>query len=150
DRSCGPRRSRRLDHRASDHTRARVARARAESRRRGKPATGRQAGDLRREAVGEHPRARREPVQVRRSGVSSPFRSWNGVDWHELFQGDNIKAIGGEQVLLCDVTYAPGFGVDTHAHPHTEQVMVVTEGELNLTVEDETRTLRAGDTAVIN
>ena len=82
--------------------------------------------------------------------MSSPFRSWNGVERHELFPGVRIKAIGGEQVLLCDVRYEPGFGVDTHMHPQTEQVMVVTEGQLDLTVEGETRTLRPGDTAVIN
>jgi quercetin dioxygenase-like cupin family protein len=82
--------------------------------------------------------------------VTSPFRSWEGVERHELFPGVLIKAIGGEQVLICDVTYAPGFGVDTHSHPETEQVMVVTEGEMSLTVAGETRTLLAGDTAVIN
>jgi len=82
--------------------------------------------------------------------VSSAFRSWNGVERHELFPGVRIRAIGGEQVLLCDVVYDPGFGVDTHAHPHTEQVMIVTEGELELTVEGQTRRLGPGDTAVIN
>src|SRR5205807_2649608 len=65
-------------------------------------------------------------------------------------EGVNIRAIGGEQVLVCSVEYDPGFGVPTHSHEHTEQVMVVTDGELELTVEGETRTLRAGDTAVIN
>lgn len=82
--------------------------------------------------------------------MSSPFRSWTGVERHELFPGVRIRAIGGEQVLLCDVVYDPGFGVDMHAHPHTEQVMIVTEGELELTVEGETRRLGPGDTAVIN
>jgi unsaturated pyranuronate lyase len=82
--------------------------------------------------------------------VTSPFRTWNGIEPHELFPGVSIKAIGGEQVLICDVRYAPGFGVDTHSHPHTEQVMVVTEGEMALTIAGETRTLAAGDTAVIN
>ena len=82
--------------------------------------------------------------------MSSPFRSWNGVERHELFPGVRIKAIGGEQVLLCDVRYEPGFGVDRHIHPQTEQVMVVTEGQLDLTVEGETRTLRPGDTAFVS
>lgn len=79
-----------------------------------------------------------------------PFRTWNGVDRHELFPGVSIKAIGGEQVLICGVRYAPGFGVGTHSHPDTEQVMVVTEGEMALTIAGDTRTLRTGDTAVIN
>jgi quercetin dioxygenase-like cupin family protein len=80
----------------------------------------------------------------------APFRTWNGVERHEFVQGVHIRAIGGEQLLLCDVRYDPGFGVGTHSHPHTEQVMIVTEGELDLTVEGETRTLGPGDTAVIN
>ena len=81
---------------------------------------------------------------------SSPFGSWNGVPLHEFVPGVNIHAAGGEQVLVCRVNYDPGFGVPAHVHEHTEQVMVVTEGQLDLTVEGETRTLRPGDTAVIN
>ena len=81
---------------------------------------------------------------------SSPFGPWNGVEPFEFRPGVNIHAAGGEQALVCRVNYDPGFGVGTHAHEHTEQVMVVTEGELELTVEGETRTLGVGDWAVIN
>ena len=80
----------------------------------------------------------------------SPFGTWNGVELHEFVPGVNIHAAGGEQVLVCRVNYEAGFGVDAHAHEHTEQVMIVTEGELELTVAGETRRLRAGDWAVIN
>jgi quercetin dioxygenase-like cupin family protein len=82
--------------------------------------------------------------------ASSPFGTWNGVELHEFVPGVRIHAAGGDQVLMCRVNYEPGFGVGMHAHEHTEQVMVVTEGELELTVDGETRTLRAGDWAVIN
>ena len=78
------------------------------------------------------------------------FGTWNGVDRWEFHPGVNIHAAGGEQVLVCRVNYDPGFGVGLHAHEHTEQVMIVTEGELELTVEGETRTLGVGDWAVIN
>ena len=78
------------------------------------------------------------------------FGTWNGIELHEFVPGVHIHAAGGEQVLVCRVNYDPGFGVGLHAHEHTEQVMVVTEGELELTVEGETRTLRVGDWAVIN
>ena len=61
-----------------------------------------------------------------------------------------IHAAGGEQVLMCRVNYAPGFGVAVHSHPETEQVMVVTDGSLELTVDGETRILGVGDWAVIN
>jgi quercetin dioxygenase-like cupin family protein len=80
----------------------------------------------------------------------SPFRTWNGVEQHEIFPGVRIRAIGGEQVLICRVEYEPGFGVSLHSHEHTEQVMVVLDGEMTLTVAGETRTLGPGDVAVIN
>jgi quercetin dioxygenase-like cupin family protein len=83
--------------------------------------------------------------------AESSFGSWNGVPLHEFVPGVNIHAAGGEQVLLCRVNYDPGFGVGTHAHDHTEQVMVVTEGELELTVAGQgTHILGVGDWAVIN
>lgn len=83
--------------------------------------------------------------------TESSFGTWNRVPLHEFVPGVHIHAAGGEQVLVCRVNYDPGFGVGTHAHEHTEQVMVVTEGELELTVVGQgTRTLRVGDWAVIN
>ena len=80
----------------------------------------------------------------------SPFGTWNGVEPWPIFPTVGIHAFGGDQVLVCRVNYDPGFGVGTHSHEHTEQVMIVSDGELELTVEGETRTLRPGDTAVIN
>ena len=79
----------------------------------------------------------------------SAFGTWNGVPLFEFTEGVNINAVGGEQVLVCRVNYNAGFGVGTHAHEHTEQVMIVSEGELELTVEGKTRVLRPGDWAVI-
>ena len=79
----------------------------------------------------------------------SAFGTWNGFPLFEFTEGVNINAVGGEQVLVCRVNYNAGFGVGTHAHEHTEQVMIVSEGELELTVEGETRVLRPGDWAVI-
>jgi quercetin dioxygenase-like cupin family protein len=53
-------------------------------------------------------------------------------------------------VLMCRVVYEPGKRVPLHAHEHTEQVMLILDGEVAMTVEGEERTLRAGDTAVVN
>jgi quercetin dioxygenase-like cupin family protein len=83
-------------------------------------------------------------------GARTPFRSWNGREQFEIFPGVSVQAIGGEQVLLCRVTYAPGTTVQRHAHPEAEQVMTVVEGEVEMTIEDETATLRAGDVVVVN
>jgi quercetin dioxygenase-like cupin family protein len=82
--------------------------------------------------------------------MSSPFRTFTGIEEYEFAPGVHIKAIGGEQVLMCLVRYEPGKTVTRHSHEHTEQVMYILDGEVTVTVEDETRTLKAGDTVVIN
>src|SRR5436309_7478767 len=82
--------------------------------------------------------------------ASSPFRTWTGRDSWEFVDGVRIHAIGGEQVLLCRVEYEPGKEVPWHAHEHTEQVMFVLDGEVEVTIEDETSMLRAGDVVVIS
>ena len=80
----------------------------------------------------------------------SGFRTWNGRDAFEIFEGVRLHAIGGEQVLLCRVQYEPGKSVQRHAHEHTEQVMVVVDGEVDVTIGDESRTLGVGDVCVMN
>ena len=84
------------------------------------------------------------------SPAPSPFRTWQGRDPYEIFPKVHLHAIGGEQVLLCRVTYEPGTMVQRHAHEHTEQVMVVLDGDLTMSVADETRTLGPGDVVVVN
>ena len=78
------------------------------------------------------------------------FRTWNGRTPHEIFDGVRLHAIGGEQVLLCRVVYEPGKKVEWHSHEHTEQVMFILDGSVEVTVEEETQTMRPGDVAVIN
>ena len=84
------------------------------------------------------------------SQPESPFRTWNGRDSFEFVDGVRLHAIGGDQVLLCRVQYEPGKQVPWHNHEHTEQVMYVLDGEVEMTIEDETRTLAAGDVVVVN
>ena len=82
--------------------------------------------------------------------VPSPFRSWNGVEAWQFVDGVRLHAIGGEQILLCRVTYEPGKQVPDHDHEHTEQVMAIVDGEIEVTIGDEAKTLRPGDVCVIN
>ena len=82
--------------------------------------------------------------------MSSPFGTFNGREAFEFAPGVRLRAAGGEQVLVCHVTYEPGKRVPRHSHPDTEQVMLILDGEVTMIVEGETRTLRAGDTAVVN
>jgi quercetin dioxygenase-like cupin family protein len=81
---------------------------------------------------------------------SSPFRTWTGRDSWEFVDGVRIHAIGGEQVLLCKVKYDPGKQVPWHKHDDTEQVMFILDGEVEMTIEDEKATLKAGDVVVVN
>jgi quercetin dioxygenase-like cupin family protein len=80
----------------------------------------------------------------------SPFRTWNGVEAFEFVDGVRLHAIGGDQVLLCRVHYEPGKQVRRHSHEHTEQLMVVIEGSVRMTIGDETRDLAPGDVVCVN
>jgi quercetin dioxygenase-like cupin family protein len=80
----------------------------------------------------------------------SAFGSFNDIEPYEFAPGVRIRAVGGEQVLMCRVVYEPGKRVPRHAHEHTEQVMLILDGEVEMSVEGEQRTLRAGDTVVVN
>jgi len=79
-----------------------------------------------------------------------PFRTWNGVAPAEFVDGVTLNAIGGEQVLLCRVSYEPGKKVPLHKHDDTEQVMVVVDGSVDMAIEGQWQTLRAGDVVVVN
>ena len=81
---------------------------------------------------------------------TSAFRSWEGREPLALFPRVSLYATGGEQVLLCRVRYEQGAHVPRHAHEQTEQVMLMLDGELEMTVGSETRTLRAGESVVVN
>ena len=72
------------------------------------------------------------------------------MDLFSLFPGVTMHAIGGDQVLMCRVAYEPGTTVRRHSHAATEQVMLITDGSVRMTIGDETRELAAGDVAVVN
>lgn len=80
----------------------------------------------------------------------TPFETFNGREPHPLFPGVGLKAVAGDQVFLGHVTYAPGTTVARHSHEHTEQVMLILDGSVSVTIGDATRELRAGDVCVVN
>ena len=82
-----------------------------------------------------------------------PFRTWNGVAPAEFVDGVTLNAIGGEQVLLCRVSYEPGKKVPLHKHDDTEQVMVVVDGSVDARSEYVVRvtgTVRARPAGTVN
>ena len=69
--------------------------------------------------------------------ADSPFGSFNDREPHALFPGVELRAIAGDQVFLGRVTYAPGTTVARHSHEHTEQVMLILDGSLTMTIGDD-------------
>jgi quercetin dioxygenase-like cupin family protein len=82
--------------------------------------------------------------------AESPFATFNGREPYPIFEGVGIRAIAGDQVFLGRVTYAAGTTVRRHSHEHTEQVMLILEGSITMTIGDETRELGPDDVCVVN
>jgi quercetin dioxygenase-like cupin family protein len=80
----------------------------------------------------------------------SAFRTWNGVQPWNIFPTVELHAIAGDQAFLGRVRYQPGTIVARHSHEHTEQLMLVLEGSVRVTIGDETGELGPGDVCVIN
>ncbi len=80
----------------------------------------------------------------------SPFGTFNGMEPYPIFAGVGLHAIAGDQVFLGRVTYEPGTTVQRHSHEATEQVMLILDGSLVMTVGDVSRELGPGDTCVVN
>ena len=66
----------------------------------------------------------------------------------ELVPGIAARTFWGEKMLMAVVDLAADSSLPRHSHPH-EQVGIVLTGELELTVENETRVLKAGEVYVI-
>ncbi|HKV44021.1 MAG TPA: cupin domain-containing protein [bacterium] len=66
----------------------------------------------------------------------------------EVAKGVTIKPLAGDHVMLNYVEFVPEGEVPLHSHHH-EQLGLIIEGELEMQIGDERRTLRPGDTYVI-
>ena len=58
--------------------------------------------------------------------------------------GITMQSFSGGELMANWVTIEPDQAIPTHQHPH-EQIGVILEGGMELTIGDETRTLRPGD-----
>ncbi len=66
----------------------------------------------------------------------------------ELAPGIRSRPLAGERLLASFVRYEPHSLAPPHAHEE-EQVFIVLEGELEMTLGGEVRRMRAGDAALI-
>ncbi len=62
----------------------------------------------------------------------------------EPFPGIILRLVWGERVMISHVTFQPHSSIPTHSHPQ-EQTGIVIEGEMELTIGDESRICRKGD-----
>ena len=77
-----------------------------------------------------------------------PFVDLEAVESREPIPGTKVKFVHSDAMTMAYWTFEPGTDLPVHSHPH-DQVTNVVEGELELTLEGETRTLRPGMVAVI-
>ncbi len=59
-----------------------------------------------------------------------------------------MRTMSGERIMINIIENAPHSVVATHSHPH-EQAGIVLQGELEMTIGDETRRLKPWDAYVI-
>jgi len=76
------------------------------------------------------------------------FTAVHTLPGKEIVKGITIRPLAGEHVMFTYVELLPHSEVPTHSHPH-EQLGLMLEGELEMQIGDERRTLRPGDAYVI-
>lgn len=66
----------------------------------------------------------------------------------KVLNGIVLKAVSGDKTMMTFFEFEPNAIIPSHKHPH-EQITYVIEGEMEFTVEGETRILKKGDGVVI-
>ena len=77
-----------------------------------------------------------------------PFYSNEKLKKQELVPGVQIKTIWGDKAMMVFITLNEGAEVPSHRH-RNEQMGLVLEGQLDLTIADEVRTVKKGDSYLI-
>jgi quercetin dioxygenase-like cupin family protein len=76
------------------------------------------------------------------------FVDVNRIEPHEMLPGLNFQPILSEHAIVNVVSFEPHSEAPMHSHVE-EQIVIVTEGEFEFTMDGETRTMRPGDVCVI-
>ena len=66
----------------------------------------------------------------------------------QILEGITLKAISGDKTMMTFFEFEPNAVIPSHKHPH-EQITYIIEGEMEFTVEGETKILKEGDGVVI-
>lgn len=76
------------------------------------------------------------------------FIDLDSMDKKQLREGIKSRIVTGEKLMMAFMDLDPGLHDPGHSHPH-EQCGIVLEGEIELTIGDESRLLKKGDTYFI-
>ena len=76
------------------------------------------------------------------------FHDPSAIKRNELVPGITLRTMWGEKLMMSLVEIAPGSALPTHSHPH-EQAGLVLQGQFELTVGGESRTVKQGDAYVV-
>lgn len=89
---------------------------------------------------------------VKRKGIfeggTMSFFSESDLQTRQLLEGITLRAVSGDMTMMTIFEFEPDAAIPSHKHPH-EQITYVIEGELEFTVEGESKILRKGDGVVI-
>ncbi|TVQ35072.1 MAG: cupin domain-containing protein [Spirochaetaceae bacterium] len=66
---------------------------------------------------------------------------------YEIAQGVIFCPVKGSNLSLNFVTFPPNSGFPSHAHPE-EQISIVREGQMEITIGEQTRTVKPGDVII--
>ncbi len=89
------------------------------------------------------PMERTEPLAFQPSWLS-----WDRLPSFSPLEGFTMQSITGGKLMANWVTIEPNREMPRHHHPH-EQLGIMLEGVMELTLGDETRLIRAGDAYTI-
>jgi quercetin dioxygenase-like cupin family protein len=77
-----------------------------------------------------------------------PFFTFNNSKFKEVAPGARMRSAHLDNAMLTYFEFDEGSIIPRHKHPY-EQITLIIEGEMELTVGDETRILKRGDGATV-
>ena len=78
-----------------------------------------------------------------------PFIQLGDIDQKELLPGFKLRLIHTEHMTLAYWEIEAGSILPEHSHPHEQVAAQVMSGEFELTLDRETKLVKAGDIAII-
>jgi quercetin dioxygenase-like cupin family protein len=102
--------------------------------------------------------SQQEPTSHLFAGVTEPspdelpfqpvWANWGEIASFSPTAGASMQPVAGGKLMMVRVTIEPNIDYPHHQHPH-EQMGMIVEGALELTMGEETRLLRPGDVYAI-